>query len=143
MTRHTKTCTQSTKSSDTGSAANTNIPNLFQKYRDDNAHDSITEDDVKDAVLDFFIAGNIPFNQADSPHLQKIISMIRIKGKRVVINRKNVRGRLTKRAAQAKQDLKDELAANSSRCSLALDGWTSRINNSYMGMILVAYKVNF
>jgi len=45
--------------------------------------------------------------------------------------------------SQAKQDLKDELAANSSHCSLALDGWTSRLNNSYMGMILVADKSNF
>jgi hypothetical protein len=142
MTRHTKTCTRSTNSSDTGSATNTNIPNLFQKYSDNNASEP-TEDDVKDAVLDFLIAGNIPFNQADSPHFQKLISMIRIKGKRVVINRKNVRGRLTTRAAQAKQDLMSELAANASRCSLALDGWTSRINNSYMGMILVAYKCNF
>src|SRR5579859_5619775 len=42
------------------------------------------------------------------------------------------------RASQAKQDLKHELAANSSRCSLALDGWTSRLNNSYMGMTLAA-----
>src|SRR5579859_7761637 len=55
----------------------------------------------------------------------------------------NVRARLTTRASQAKEDLRDELAANSSRCSLALDGWTSRINNSYMGTSLVAYKSNF
>jgi len=50
---------------------------------------------------------------------------------------------LTTRASQAKQDLKDELAANSSHCSLALDGWTSRLNNSYMGTILVAHKFHF
>jgi hypothetical protein len=140
MGRHQKSCGSSTNSSD---AAKTNIPNLFKKHSDNDASDSNTEDDLKDAVLDFFIAGNIPFNQADSPHFQKIISMIRIKGKRVVINRKNVRARLTTRASQAKEDLKDELAANSSRCSLALDGWTSRINNSYMGTSLVAYKSNF
>ena len=140
MSCHQKSCCSSTNSSD---VAKTNIPNLFKKYNDNNTSDSNTEDDLKDAVLDFFIAGNIPFNQADSPHFQKIISMIRIEGKRVVINRKNVRARLTMRVSQAKQDLKDELAANSSRCSLALDGWTNRINNSYRGTSLVAYKSNF
>jgi len=75
---HQKSCGSSTNSSD---AAKNNIPDLFQKHRDNDAGDSTTEDDLKDAVLDFFIARNIPFNQVDSPHFQKIISMIRIKGK--------------------------------------------------------------
>jgi len=141
MGRHHKSCSSSSTTS-ISDVAN-NIPNLFQKYGDNDTSDSTTEDDLKDAILDFFIAGNIRFNQANSPHFQKIISMIRIKGTRVVINRKNVRARLTTRVAQAKQDLKAELAANSSRCSLALDGWTSRLNNSYMGTIFVAYKSNF
>jgi len=140
MGRHQKSCGPSINSSD---AARANIPNLFKKHSDNDASDSNTEDDLKDVVLDFFIAGNIPFNQADSPYFQKIISMIRIKGKRVVINCKNVRARLTTWVSQAKEDLKDKLAVNSSCCSLALDGWTSRINNSYMGTSLVAYKSNF
>ena len=71
-----------------------NIPDLFQKQSiiGSNTSDSIKEDDVKDAVFDFFIAENIPFNQADSVQFQKLISMIRIKGKRYVIDCKNVRG---------------------------------------------------
>src|SRR5579859_4250662 len=144
MIRHQKACRTSRVPSNVNPSPN-NIPDLFQKQsisRSDTSN-SITEDDVKDAVLEFFIAGNIPFNQVDSPQFQKIINMIRIKGKQVTINRKNMRGRLTTRASEAKQDLKDELAANSSRCSLALDGWTSRMNNSYMGMTLVAYKSDF
>jgi len=144
MSRHQKACGPSKASSNVSLPTN-NIPDLFQKQSisEIDTSDSITEDDVKDAVLDFFIAGNIPFNQADSPHFQKLISMIRVKGKRLIINRKNVRGRLTLRASQAKQDLINELAANSSCCSLALDGWTSRLNNSYMGMTLVAHKSIF
>ena len=60
--------------------------------------------------------------------------MIKVKGRPVSINRKNVRARLAEQAAKAKQDLKDELAANTSRVSLAMDGWTSRLNNSYLGI---------
>ena len=60
--------------------------------------------------------------------------MIKVKGRPVTINRKSVRARLAEQAAKAKQDLKDELAANTSRVSLAMDGWTSRLNNSYLGM---------
>jgi len=78
MSCHQKSCDSSTNSSD---AAKNNIPDLFQKHHDNDASDSTTEDDLKDAVLNFFIARNIPFNQVDSPHFQKIISMIRIKGK--------------------------------------------------------------
>ena len=104
------------------------------------ANDPLTGNDVKDTVLDFFIAGNIPFNQADSPEFQRLISMIKVNGKAVQINRKNLRYRLTEQAAKAKQDLKDEIAANTSRVSLAMDGCISRLNNAYLGMSLVAHK---
>jgi len=60
--------------------------------------------------------------------------MIKVKGRPVSINRKNVRARLAEQAAKAKQDLKDELAANTSQISLVMDGWTSRLNNSYLGI---------
>ena len=60
--------------------------------------------------------------------------MIKVKGRPVTINRKNIRARLTEQAEKAKRDLKDELAANTSRVSLAMDGWTSRLNNSYLGI---------
>ena len=47
-------------------------------------------DDIKDAVLDFFIAGNIPFNQANSPEFQHLITIIKVKAKPVKVNRKNL-----------------------------------------------------
>jgi len=78
MGHHQKSYDSSTNSSD---AAKNNIPDLFRKHHDNNADDSTTENDFKDAVLNFFITRNIPFNQVGSPHFQKIISMIRIKGK--------------------------------------------------------------
>ena len=104
------------------------------------ANGPLTGNDVKDTVLDFFIAGNIPFNQADSPEFQRLISMIKVKGKAVKINRKNLRSQLAEQAAIAKKDLMDELATNVSCVSLAMDGWTSRLNNAYLGMSLVAHK---
>jgi hypothetical protein len=102
-----------------------------------------TEDNVKDKILNFFISGNIPFNQADNPEFQKLINMINIRGKFITINRKNIRRRLTEKAEKAKLNLKAELAANASRVSLAMDCWKSRLNNSYIGMSLVAHKSIF
>ena len=118
------------------------ISKLFQKQSivGNEATDSLTVDDVKDTVLNFFISGNILFNQADNPEFQKLMSMIQVKGRRVTINHKNVRARLTEQAAKAKQDLKDELATNTLRVSLAMNCSTSRLNNSYLGTSLVAYK---
>jgi len=89
MSRHQKACGPSKASSNVSLPMN-NIPDLFQKQSisEIDTSDSITEDDVKDAVLDFFIAGNIPFNQADSPHFQKLISMIRVKTMTVRKNQK-------------------------------------------------------
>jgi hypothetical protein len=139
MSRHQSQCQRRRPSSyDHG---HSDISKLFQKRVVGNeASDSLTENDVKDMVLDFFISGNIPFNQADNPEFQKLIDIIKVKGRQITINRKNLRARLTEQAAKAKQDLKDELAANTSRVSLAMDCWTSRLNNSYLGTSLVAYK---
>ena len=66
--------------------------------------------------------------------------MIKVKAKPVKVNRKNLQTRLTEKAEEGEQDLKTDLATCSSRVSLALDGWTSRMNNAYVGMSLVAYK---
>ena len=82
----------------------------------------------------FFISGNIPFNQADNPEFKKLMQLIKIHGKRVMINRKVIRAQLTANAAMACTDLKKQLATNISRVSLAMDGWTSRLNNSYLGI---------
>jgi hypothetical protein len=96
----------------------------------------LTENDVKDAVLNYFISGNIAFNQADNPEFQKLIGMIRVHGCPVIINRKILRDRLGQHAAKAKVDLKKQLAGNDSKVSLALDCWTSRMNHAYLGRTL-------
>jgi len=97
------------------------ISKLFeqQNQRDFTA---ITETDVKDAVLNFFISENILFNQTNNPEFRKLIQMIKVNENSVIINRKNIRARLTEQAARAKQELKRELAANTSRVSLAMNG---------------------
>ena len=132
LSPHQSLC-KATKRSSNG---HSDISKLFEKQSliGSEATDSLTEDSVKDAVLNFFISGNIPFNQADNPECRKLFNMIKVKGRPVTINRKNIRARLTEQAEKAKRDLKDELAANTSRVSLAMDGWTSRLNNSYLGI---------
>lgn len=121
-----------------GSQSSNNITTLFEKQKQigDSADPTPTDDDVKDAVLDFFISGNIPFNQADSPEFQRLIGMIKVKSNHVRVNRKNLRSRLNDKADKGEKDLKYELAACKSRVSLAMDGWTSRMNNAYLGMSL-------
>ena len=139
LSRHQSLCKATKRSSsDIGLS---DISKLFEKQSlvGSEATDLLTEDNVKDAVLNFFISGNIPFNQADNPECRKLFNMIKVKGRPVTINRKNVRARLAEQAAKAKQDLKDELAANTSKVSLAIDGWTSRLNNSYLGISSVLF----
>jgi len=63
------------------------------------------------------------------------MQLIKIYGKPVTINRKIIRAQLRANAAMACADLKQQLATNISRVSLAMDGWTSRLNNSYLGTI--------
>lgn len=143
LSRHQSLCKEiKQRSNDVGCS---DIFKLFGKQSliGDEVIDSLMDDDIKDMVLNFFISGNIPFGQANNPEFRKLINMIKLKGKPVIINRKNVRARLTEQAAKAKQALKDELAANTSRVSLAIDCWTSRLNNSYLGMSHVAYKYSF
>ena len=128
-------------SSQASSTANSNISGLFERQNVKNSNtEAINENDVKDAVLDYFISGNIAFNQADNPHFQKLVNMIKINGRQVTINRRNIRERLKVHAEIARRDLKDTLAANDSKVSLALDCWTSRVNHAYIGIFLVAYK---
>ena len=52
---------------------------------------TITKDVILDKTLDFFISGNIAFNQADNPHFQALMAEIQVDGAAVVINRHTVR----------------------------------------------------
>ena len=97
----------------------------------------ITQNEVMDRVLKFFISGNIAFNQADNPYFRDLVSLITCDNNiNVRVNRSNVTNRLHKSAADAKSDLMVTLMENESKISLALDCWTSRNNIAFLGMFL-------
>ena len=115
----------------------TSIKSLFGRH---SGIDNLTDNHVKDALLNYFISGNIAFNQADNPEFQTLISMIRVNGRSVVINRRSLRDRLSQHAAKAKEDLKAQLTNNDSKVSLALDCWTSHMNHAHLGKYSVTHK---
>ena len=97
----------------------------------------ITQNEVMDRVLKFFISGNIAFNQADNPYFRDLVALITCDNDiNVRVNRSNVTTRLHKSAADAKSDLMVTLMENESKISLALDCWTSRNNIAFLGMFL-------
>ena len=80
---------------------------------------------IKDVILNktfnFFILGNIAFNQADNSHFQALIAEIQVNGAAVMINRHNVHQQLFTQATQSREDLMLTLMFNQSKISLALD----------------------
>lgn len=137
LVRHNEQCPKAKRARISQTDDGSDIRSLLEQqslHDRDPGSTNITETDVKNIVLDFFISGNIPFNQADNPEFKKLMQLIKIHGKRVMINRKVIRAQLTANAAMARTDLKKQLATNISRVSLAMDGWTSRLNNSYLGI---------
>ena len=121
--------------------------NTDNRERENKALVQITDEHVTQAVLDFFIAGDIPFQQSESPHFKHLISLIRVPieltpkdNSRVARtkaakapSRKVLRSRLDEHASKAKEQLRDELIGNTSRISLALDLWTGGANYAFMG----------
>jgi hypothetical protein len=100
---------------------------------------TLSTNDVLDKVLNFFISGNIAFNQADNPAFQELISSIKVNNQAVTINRKSVREQLDYHAKKAQEDLMSQLMTNDSKVSLALDCWTSKNNYAFLGMTVVAH----
>ena len=95
----------------------------------------LTSANVHDQVLKFFISGNIPFQQVDNPQFKELLSFIKIHGQDYVTQtRKTLRTNLTSWCELAKQDLTTILCQNDSKVSLALDCWTSRKKDPYLGM---------
>ena len=138
LVRHNEQCAKTKRARTSQTSDGSDIRSLLEQqvsHDQDQSSNNITETDVKNAVLDFFISGNIPFNQANNPEFKKLMRLIKIRGKPVTINRKIIRAQLTANATMARADLKQQLATNISRVSLAMDGWTSRLNNSYLGTI--------
>lgn len=94
---------------------------------------SMTNDQILDKVLKFFISGNIAFNQADNPYFRDLISEIRIDGSSVPVNRDNMKSRLTQQSEKGREELLATLMRNESKVSLALDCWSSRNNMAFLG----------
>jgi len=93
------------------------------------------DDDILNKILKFFISGNIAFNQADNPYFLELIQTAHVRAKQPVINRKNIRERLRKLAATAKEDLMMALIENDSKISLTLDCWSSKNGYAFLGNI--------
>jgi hypothetical protein len=113
----------------------------------------ITEENITECVLDWFISGDIPFAQADNPHFKKLISMIRIPKEKnpsrpleEVLpttmahgpSRKVLRSRLNRYYTTSESTLKEELLTNDSKLSIALDLWTGGTNYAFMGIFLLS-----
>jgi hypothetical protein len=93
-----------------------------------------------DKVAALFVSGNISFNQADNPAFQELLAMIKVDGKRMAINRKNVANYVKQQGKAAKEELLVELMENESKVSLALDCWTSSNNCAFIGMCSVHFN---
>ena len=113
LSRHYKVCKKGPKHLE-------NVRNGMNKYSM-KKRQTITKDVILNKTLDFFILGNIAFNQADNPHFQALMAEIQVNGAAVVINCHNVRQRLSTQATQSWEDLMSTLMSNQSRISLALD----------------------
>ena len=71
-----------------------NVRNGMNKYSM-KKRQTITKDVILDKTFDFFISGNIAFNQADNSHFQALMAEIQVDGAAVVINHHNVHQRLS------------------------------------------------
>ena len=103
LSRHYKVCKKGPKHLE-------NIKNGMNKFLM-TKRQIITKDIILDKILDFFILGNIAFNQADNPHFQALMAEIQVDGAPVM----------------------STLMSNQSRISLALDCWTSSNNIAFLG----------
>lgn len=131
MGRHLKECRRYLQTLE-GLGSSVSIDTLFRQATA-TADETVTDDIVQDKILNFFISGNIAFNQADNPEFQALIALIKVNGRRIVINRKKLRNRLDHHAETAKEDLMMHLIENESKISLALDCWSSAGNHAYLG----------
>jgi hypothetical protein len=112
----------------------------FLKGDPNQTSSSITQEEVEEQILKFFISGNIAFNQADNPHFRKLIEMIEVNGKPArAPGRTTIRARLSHYSQLSDVALIKVLAENKSKISLALDCWSSRANHSYLGTFVTEF----
>jgi hypothetical protein len=89
---------------------------------------------LEEQILNFFVSGNIPFNQVENPHFHTLISHISINNKpSQAPSRTTLRARLSKHSQMAEENLKEILGKNDSKISLALDCWTSKSQRGFLG----------
>ena len=94
-----------------------------------------TKEKIEEQIIKYFTAANVPFNQASNPHFKKLVGMIHLDYKPFKCpSRTTLRRRLTALSEMSEKDLKNTLQENKSKISLALDCWSSRANDGYLGM---------
>ena len=106
------------------SKARGQLSGLMNKYLEgaDGKKGIITQNDLMDLLLKFFISGNIAFNQADNIYLRKIVELIKCRNEQTVkVNRFNITDRLHHSAEGAKNNLMSVLMFNEFKISLALN----------------------
>lgn len=83
-------------------------------------------------VLRIIVAGNLSFSFVENPEF--VVLLQHAYPSCNYPNRRSVAKALKKNAKAEKISLKEELAQNDSKISLALDGWTSSNNMAFLGM---------
>jgi hypothetical protein len=136
LTRHLGICGRYQRS--IGKEKTGSVTEYFQSsHSQRETTNRLTKYDVLDKVLNFFISGNIAFNQADNPWFQELIALITVNDNPVIVNRDNITKRLHDHANVAREDLMTRLMTNDSKINLALDCWTSDNNIAFLGNALL------
>jgi hypothetical protein len=130
----TKKCCGWSKSKGTSISSKSQLPDFFS-----NQHSiTLTQDVVTEQVLKLFISGNIPFNQVENPEFKKLIHYIQLtNGNHAQTpSRKVLRDRLRKHHRVSKDELKVRFNTLDSKISLALDAWSTRNMQAFLGSFL-------
>ena len=77
MLCHLNKCVDYMKSQNSSSSSTSSGIERFLKSKSQERR-VLTNEGVVEQVLKFFISGNIPFNQAENPHLRRLISWIMV-----------------------------------------------------------------
>jgi len=88
-----------------------NVRNDMNKYSI-KKRQTIIKDVILNKILNFFISGNITFNQADNLYFQALMAEIQVNRAAVVINYHNIHQRLFTQATQSRENLMSTLIFN-------------------------------
>ena len=114
------------------------VPDLFDNFFDipnPRKRPVMTCDRVKEKVLRIIIAGNLPFSIAEPGEFVDLLNDAYPDCPPPT--RKAIMDHLKAKAMLTKLKLKESLAKNDSKISLALDVWTTRTNLSFLGTFLL------